>query len=65
MKTRFQSSSFLTTVTTIIPLGHVGHDPSEAALCYRRKHRTKENIPPLLEWNEPWEEALIRKPACN
>ena len=65
MKTRFQSSSFLTTVTTIIPLGHVGHDPSEAALCYRREHRTKENIPPLLEWNEQREEALIRKPACN
>ena len=55
MKTRFQSSSFLTTVTTIIPLGHIGHDPSEAALCYRRKHRTKENIPPLLEWNDQWE----------
>ena len=52
MKTRFQSSSFLTTVTTIIPLGHVGHDPSEAALCYHRKHRIRENIPLLLEWNE-------------
>ena len=55
MKTRFQSSSFLTTVTTIIPLGHVGHDPSEAALCYLGKHRTKQNIPPLLEWNDQWE----------
>ena len=59
------NSSFRRTVTTNLPLEHVRHDPSEAALCYRRKHRTKENIPPLLEWNEQWEEAWIRKPACN